>query len=222
MPTLQPLENSGYLELEFHKQIQNLISKNYHKHLKITEEDFIGKLEALRVHLKDISLNPNDIEKGYLQFVIVIKNEFIPTETAMSEISFNGRSGVVKLFPRRPEDFHPITEEVIPLGMAYIVLGIDRGSETINIPPAEALRSIRSKNRIPLTLDEGIAILTHYPEFLSKNNCFSLLASRHESDKRVPAIWINKQKELNLGWCWDGNPHTWLGSASALARKGAL
>lgn len=52
-------------------------------------------------------------------------------------------------------------------------------------------------------------------EFLMKNNCFSLLASRHPGDKRVPAIWINAQKQPNLGWCRVGNPHTWHGSASA-------
>ena len=43
-----------------------------------------------------------------------------------------------------------------------------------------------------------------------------LLASRC-GDKRVPAIWISAGAP-KLGWCWDGNPHTWLGAASAGAR----
>ncbi len=75
-------------------------------------------------------------------------------------------------------------------------------------------------NRSPLTIDEGVAIVTQFPEFLMKNNCFSLLASRHTGNQRVPAIWINANKNPNLGWCWDGNPHTWLGSASCSNRLG--
>jgi hypothetical protein len=54
---------------------------------------------------------------------------------------------------------------------------------------------------------------------LRKNKCFSLLASRC-GDKRVPAIWISG-KAPKLGWCWAGNPHSWLGSASAGARLAA-
>jgi len=82
------------------------------------------------------------------------------------------------------------------------------------------MKIIKESHRSPLTIEEGVAIVTHYPEYLMKNNCFSLLASRHPGDKRVPAIWINAQKQANLGWCWDGNPHTWLGSASCRHRIG--
>ena len=36
-------------------------------------------------------------------------------------------------------------------------------------------------------------------------------------DRRVPALWISEQAP-KLGWCWDGNPHSWLGLASAGSR----
>ncbi|MEI2690845.1 MAG: DUF5701 family protein [Anaerolineae bacterium] len=45
-----------------------------------------------------------------------------------------------------------------------------------------------------------------------------LLASRC-GDKRVPAFWLS-QNRPKLGWCWAGNPHTWLGSASCAERVG--
>jgi len=101
-----------------------------------------------------------------------------------------------------------------------LLLDIDRGKETINIRPADAFVIINEKARSPLTIDEGVALITHFPEFLKKNNCFSLLASRCPGNKRVPAIWINAQKQANLGWCWDGNPHAWLGSVSCQQRIG--
>jgi Family of unknown function (DUF5701) len=71
-----------------------------------------------------------------------------------------------------------------------------------------------------LTVAEGVALLIQFPEFLQPNNCFSLLASRC-GDKRVPALWLSEGRP-KLGWCWAGNPHTWLGSASCGKRKGCV
>ena len=58
---------------------------------------------------------------------------------------------------------------------------------TINVAFADAYQTIAAANRSPLTIEEGIALLTHYPEFLQPNNCFSLPGSRC-GDKRVPAL----------------------------------
>jgi hypothetical protein len=86
------------------------------------------------------------------------------------------------------------------------------------VPPEQALPTITARQRSPLTMEEGIAIVTHHPEFLRKNHCFSLLGSRG-TDRRVPALWISEGRP-RLGWCWDGAPHTWLGSASCGSRIG--
>ncbi|WP_371413026.1 DUF5701 family protein [Thiomonas sp. X19] len=58
------------------------------------------------------------------------------------------------------------------------------------------------------------------PDFLQPNHCFSMLASRC-GDKRVPALWLSESRP-KLGWCWAGNPHTWLGSASCANRVGVV
>ena len=120
--------------------------------------------------------------------------------------------------PRQPEDFNTIEKVKIPSGLAYLLTDIDRGQAFLNVRPEDALKTILQQNCSPLTIHEGIAVLTHYPEFLKKNNCFSLLASRY-TDQRVPALWISQERP-KLGWCWDRNPHTWLGSASCRARVG--
>ena len=76
----------------------------------------------------------------------------------------------------------------------------------------DATRTIRERGRTPLTIDEGIALVTQVPQALEKNKCFMLAGSRRH-DRRVPALWIS-ERAPKLGWCWDGNPHTWLGTAS--------
>jgi len=86
----------------------------------------------------------------------------------------------------------------------------------LNVTPDDALESIISKGRSPLTIDEGLALVTQYPEVLESRNAFSILGSRC-GDRRVPALWLSKGRP-RLGWCWAGNPHSWLGSASCGGR----
>lgn len=202
------------LKNQFDIQIQKFIDKKYPEMAQLDTNDFLHELQPLKEKLPDEEFIL-DLDQGKLSFVIVIKNNVVATEKAMSVLEKDGRHGITKLFPHEPKDFQIIDTESIPQSDVYLLFDIDRGRDTINLAPNEAMNIIRADNRLPLTIDEGVAIVTQYPEFLMKNNCFSLLASRHEGDQRVPAIWINTKKEPNLGWCWDGNPHTWLGSASA-------
>jgi hypothetical protein len=94
----------------------------------------------------------------------------------------------------------------------------DPGRDWLDVPPAEVLAPMLASGRTPLTLDEGLALLLQDGGLLRSANCFSMLASRC-GDKRVPALWVSKNRP-RLGWCWNGAPHSWLGSASAAARLG--
>ena len=212
--------NQKDLQQEFDRQITSLAQKNYPHAAGRSPKAFFTHILPLRAHLQELAAPEVDLEKGRLPFVIVIKSELVPTQRAMLLVQREGQAGVTKLFPREPKDFDPIETVDIPGNMAYLMVDIDRGKANINQPPKDAMKMIVTAGRSPLTIDEGVAIITQFPDFLMKNNCFSLLASRHTGDKRVPAIWVS-DKKAKLGWCWDGNPHTWLGSASCISRTGA-
>jgi hypothetical protein len=193
------------LTQELDRQVETLLSRGY---------PVDPYADTLRARITAIEAPSPDIEAGTLPFVVVVKSTLVPAEEMMSRVDKDGRAGVTKLFPHEPTDFSSIDSVALPASDVYVLVDIDRGKANINVPPDEALVQIKASGRSPLTIDEGIAIVTHHPDFLIKNNCFSLAASRHPGDKRVPAIWINKSKHPNLGWCWAGNPHTWLGTAS--------
>lgn len=203
---------------EIERQISNLILLGYPQIANLEKEKFLELTNPLRRALDNLTVEEVDIENGKLPFVIIVKNELIESEKMMALTQRNEVNGVTILRPHTSKDFKSIPEVSIPKSYVYLIVGVDRGKESINLAPNEAMKLIKSANRSPLTIDEGIAVITHFPEFLIKNNCFSLLASRTGKDQRVPAIWINSKKEPNLGWCWDGNPHTWLGSASCVER----
>ena len=83
--------------------------------------------------------------------------------------------------------------------------------------PEEALPVIRGRGRTPLTIDEGIAVVTHRPRLLEKNKCFTLSGSRRHDPAGAGDVDRVTARRSSAG-CWDGNPHTWLGVASALSR----
>jgi hypothetical protein len=204
---------------EFNRQVDNLLKKSYPKAAGISVTAFLELIEPLRKSVARIPVIIKDPAHGRLSFVIVIKSDLVSADTAMKLVEREGKRGIIMMQPVEPQQFTSIDGVDIPGGMAYLLADIDRGRESLNVRPSDALKTIRTQRRSPLTIDEGVAVLTHFPEFLQKNNCFSLLASRR-GDQRVPALWISGEKNPKLGWCWDGNPHTWLGSASCGSRIG--
>lgn len=204
--------------MEFDRQVSTLLHKSYPEAAELSERGFLKHIEPLRAIVVDLKASEKDLEQGLLPFVIVVKSEFVSTKKAMARIEWEGRQAITKMFPHEPEDFRPIEAVSLPNQPVYLMVDIDRGKANINLAPNEAMKLIVEARRSPLTIDEGVAIITQHPDFLMKNNCFSLLASRYSGDKRVPAIWIDGKRHPNLGWCWDGNPHTWLGSASCVSR----
>jgi len=202
---------------EFDKQVEKFILLNYPNKLGISDSEFKSKVEPLKQKLNEDLVFDFDPENGTLPFVIIINSDAIKAEEAMELVEKDGKKGIAKLKPHSSTDYSTIDSIQIPDSQAYLLMGIERGGEYINIRPEDALLDIQKRNRSPLAINEGIAIIIQYPEFLKKNNCFSLLASRM-GNQTVPAIWINSEKRPNLGWCWDRNPHTWLGSASCIKR----
>ena len=111
--------------------------------------------------------------------------------------------------------FRPLPELDVPAA-PYLLLDVDTGPDTLNVPPSEALPRITAAGRSPLTVAEGLSVLAAEPGVLRTRSCFSLLGSR-AGDKRVPALWVSARRP-RLGWCYQGAPHTWLGSASCAGR----
>jgi hypothetical protein len=199
---------------EFDRQLEHLKQKNYHA--LIGADIFADIFKPLRERVAHLEYRPPDLDVGMLPFVIVVNSERVPVEAMMERLEYQRKPGVIGMFPTEPKHFTPISSAIIPRSEVYLLLGIDRGSSTLDVAPNAALKMLWAQQRLPLTIAEGIALVTQFPDFLRKNNCFSLLASR-SGDRRVPAIWISEQR-AKLGWCWEGNPHAWLGSASAMAR----
>lgn len=202
----------------FDRQAENFVQKGYPKAVGIKAEEFIKHMEPLKDRIREFATLEKEAKEEYIPFVIVVKNDLVAAEKAMRLVEVKSKKGFTVIDADDIKSFKPIEGVNIPSVMVYLAVDIDTGKGTLNITPDEAMKIIKKENRSPLTIDEGIALITHHAEILKKNNCFSLLGSRC-GDRRVPALWISGGKP-KLGWCWAGNPHTWLGSASCGNRVG--
>jgi len=202
---------------EFDRQVGTLLELGYPALAGLSATDFTALLAPLRAAAGACGGGPATPER--VPFVVVVPAKLVPTAAAMPLTVLRGRPGTVSRQLADVDRFVPTEHAPVPAGEAYLLVDVERGAEFRDRPPDTALPVITGRGRSPLTVDEGVALVTHFPSTLVKNHCFSLAGSR-AGDRRVPAVWISRGAPV-LGWCWAGNPHSWLGVASCAGRVGA-
>ena len=148
-------------------------------------------------------------------FVLVLPG--LPAAEVIARVRLGAKAGFTTMDPADLARFVPLADLAVP-DAPYVIEDVDTGAATLGVRPDDALPQILAAGRTPLTLEEGLAVVLQHPEWLRERNCFELLGSR-AGDKRVTGLWLSKGAP-RLGWCWGGNPHTWLGMASAVRRIG--
>ena len=197
-------------ELEFDRQVDALVMAGLPEALDLATTCFRAAVEPLRDLLPDVEPDGTTIP-----FVVVVPH--LPVVPVLEAVHSVGGSGFTTMDDDDLATFRPLPELQVPAG-PYLLIDVDPGPDTLNLPPAQALPRLEAAGRSPLTIGEGLAVLLSDPGVLRSRNCFSLLGSR-SGDKRVPALWVSARRP-RLGWCYQGAPHTWLGSASCATRLG--
>jgi hypothetical protein len=195
-------------ELEFDRQVDALAQTGLPDRLELADSCFRAFLEPLRDQL------PAGAPSGdRIPFVVVVPD--LPVVDVLATVHMVGGTGFTTMEPDDLARFRPLPELDVP-ATPYLLLDVDPGPDTFDLPPSEALPRITAARRSPLTIAEGVSVLVSDPGVLRSRNSFSLLGSR-AADKRVPALWVSARRP-RLGWCYQGAPHTWLGSASCGGR----
>ncbi|MGW5347453.1 DUF5701 family protein [Streptomyces sp. NPDC004050] len=205
---------------EFDRQVRTLTDLGYPTMSGLDPARFAALVGPLRERAAAVPAGAYDPEAGRVPFLLVVTRDAAPIEETMPRTAlYRGRlPGFVdhSFEPGALERFTATPATVLPDGDAYLLCDVERGEEFCGAVPRDAMDVIAGRGRTCLTIEEGIALVTHFPQLLVTNKCFSLGGSR-SGDRRVPAIWISRRAP-KLGWCWEGNPHTWLGMASAGTR----
>jgi Family of unknown function (DUF5701) len=210
------------IDSEFDRQCNILLEQRVPHLAGLTEDAFLDAVNALRPALgQHVS---GEASPARVPFVLVVSggaaHDMAAAEWQVPLLRLAGGSTPGVLDSNHGEQglapYRPIDEVGPPPAPVYALVDVERGEEFRGVPPQDALPAIFGRGRTPLTIPEGIALVLLHPQVLEKNACFMLSGSRR-GDRRVPALWISGTAP-KLGWCWDGNPHTWLGVASTRTR----
>ncbi|PKQ25382.1 MAG: hypothetical protein CVT64_10300 [Actinobacteria bacterium HGW-Actinobacteria-4] len=208
---------------ELVRQIDLYVELGYPALAGLTEPEFRQVFQPMLGSVADAvgaGLDMTTSERR-VPFVVVVTEALIPAAVrqGLTRLAGGAKPGVVDRNHGEGgvEPYRPIASLNVPDAPVYLLEDVERGEEFTGVPPQDALPVLLDRSRTPLTIDEGISLVTLFPAVLEKNKCFMLAGSRMDN-KRVPAMWIS-DKAPKLGWCWDGNPHDWLGMASAGARR---
>ena len=199
-------------ELEFDRQVDALVQTGLADHLELREPCFRASLEPLR----DL-LPPPGPDDGGIPFVVVVPR--MPVVPVLETVHTLGGAGFTTMDDEDLARFRPLPELGVPTA-PYLLIDVDTGAGNLDVPPGQVLPGLAASGRTPLTIAEGLAGRVSDHGVLRSRNCFSLAGSR-AGDKRVPALWVSSRRP-RLGWCYQGAPHTWLGTASCAARVGAV
>jgi hypothetical protein len=196
------------------RQLATLTAKGYPALAGLDDAAFAAHVDKLRPLLDDVRAS----DPAALPFLLVVRSDLVPTVPAVGRFEVQGKAGWTDM-QDEIATYLPIEGVDVPAAPVYLLTDVSTGPETLGVTPREALPAIRARGRTPLTVDEGVALVTQLPSSLTELNAFQAVGSR-AANKRVPSFWISKGAP-RLGWCWEGNPHSWLGSASAAARLAA-
>jgi hypothetical protein len=197
-------------ELEFDRQIDALVMTGLPEALELSDGCFRASVEPLRDLLPPV---PGDGDR--IPFAVVVPA--VPVMPVLEAVHTVGGAGFTTMTEEDLAAFRPLPELDVPAG-PYLLLDVDPGADTLTVPPGQVLPRLAADGRSPLTVAEGLSVLVSDPGVLRSRNCFSLAGSR-AGDKRVPALWVSSRRP-RLGWCYQGAPHTWLGTASCAGRRG--
>lgn len=129
------------------------------------------------------------------EILLVPTHELISPESLIARTSINRMAGFTTMPPRDIASFLPQDGFEPPEGPFYLVVDPHTGTAYVNREPDVARKLIDSDERLPLTLEEGLAIATQHPDWLVRKNGFNLLGSR-SADGRVPSIWMSQNSPV--------------------------
>ncbi|WEV63737.1 DUF5701 family protein [Bifidobacterium sp. ESL0732] len=195
---------------EAQKQLDRIVALGYPDVADMSAAAFRALARPLIDALKDSDLGEN--------ILLIPTHELVSPESLIARTSINRMAGFTTMPPRDVASFLPQDGFEPPEGPFYLVVDPHTGTAYVNREPDVARKLIDSDERMPLTLEEGLAIATQHPDWLVKKNGFNLLGSR-SADGRVPSIWMS-QNAPRLGSVWPTSRHTWLGNAYCQARRG--
>lgn len=194
----------------FAEQVSRYVESGYAALLGMDGAAFARWVDPLRGALPAAGSSGDGIP-----FVLIVPG--VPASAAVPLIKQGAQDGYVDMHPTEPSSFRVAEDAAVP-PCPYLLVDVETGRDSRGVAPRDAQRAVAARGRLPLTIEEGAALALLHPGILRSANAIQMMASR-DGSKRIPSLWITAQGRPRLGWCFEGVPHSWMGVASAAARR---
>jgi hypothetical protein len=149
----------------FNKQLSRIIERKVHKIANLSKNDFINHYI---MPLKELTVECQaEIRENRIPFLIVVPHNIVPLSYQIDSIREITDEKPLE-YIIKPEWFENAKGVSTP-DKPYLLLDVETGYAMKNITPKKSVETFNSQGRFALTIDEGLALITHFPEVLESH-----------------------------------------------------
>ena len=151
----------------FSQQINTIMERKFHAPTGLSESDFINRFI---MPLKQLLVG-NDrviqIDENRIPILVVVPHTTVPLSYQLERIreSINDLQLDHIIQPEWFENAKGVSTPDKP----YLLLDVETGYAMKNTPPKKCVQTLSDQGRFALTIDEGIALISHFPEVLERH-----------------------------------------------------
>lgn len=221
----------------FSQQINTIIERTFHVPTGLSESDFIDRhimpLQQLFVKNGEVT----KIDESRIPILVVVPNTIVPLSYQL-ERTRESINDIQLEHIIQPEWFENAKGVSTP-DKPYLLLDVENGYAMKNTTPKKCVQSFSDEGRFALTVDEGIALISHFPEVLEshwidlpgsvlihkfvgedvmKRGMLSSLPPAFAKATFVPTLNYLYYNYLRLYYIYEGTETPYSGSASCANR----
>ncbi|MBW1916496.1 MAG: hypothetical protein JRI57_00530 [Deltaproteobacteria bacterium] len=156
-----------FLKELFYQQVNRIIANRFHLAAGLSQEDFINSyIRPLEQLMVDIHTETESTEDR-IPILIVVPNNIVSLSYQLKSIRENLNDTQLEYIVR-PEWFKN-AEGVSTPDQPYLLLDVETGYAMLNTPPKKCVALFQNQGRLPLTIDEGLALIKQFPEVLESH-----------------------------------------------------
>ncbi len=210
---VQEADMKNCLHALFDKQVNKILSAGYleiiPESLKIDRKKFLDILSPLKERLNSV-----EYEHGNIPFLIVFPNEFLEIEKQIPLISVDGVKAVGRSFYNLRKNTDECVSDcsacnicsdcthINEIRKPYLCIDIETDYKEKWLLQSDYADFFKKRKRFGLTLEEGVALVLHYPEVLKKH--FLEFSGSRCDDRHTPNAQYFKsyRGEFRLWFCY--------------------
>ncbi len=155
------------MEELFAKQVNRTIERKFHIPTGLSESDFVNRHIIPLEQLLARNVKDTKIGESHIPFLVVVPHAIVPLsyqlEMIRKSISDIELDHIIK-----PEWFENAPGVSTP-DTPYLLLDVETGNAMKDTTPKKCVKTFKDEGRFALTVDEGIALICHFPEVLQSH-----------------------------------------------------